>query len=59
MSPCVTLCVVVSFCWGAYRPEENDEYVDSTKGHTAGHGEAARKEALCWARALLKDSPAQ
>lgn len=58
MTSCVTLCIEVSFCWGAYRSEENDVYVDSTKGYTSGHGEAARKETLYWARALLKDSPA-
>lgn len=50
--------MVVSFCWGARRPEENDVHLDSTKGHTTGHSEAAKKETLYWARTLLKDSPA-
>lgn len=54
----VTLYIAVSFCWGACRLEENDAYMDSTKGHTAGHSEAARQETLHWTRAILKDSPA-
>jgi len=54
-----TLYIVVSFCWGACRPEGNDVYLDSTKGHTTGHSEAAKKETLHWARTLHKDCPAR